>query len=77
MPDGNGDQFAFEALAGLALTRGNGARLLVDGTVTFEALFEAVRQAERYVLAQFYIVHLDFRKSTQLLTTNTRTDRCG
>jgi cardiolipin synthase len=54
-----GEMHAFGRLATLPLTRGNGARLLVDGDETFEAIFAAIDAAEEYVLAQFYIIHDD------------------
>ena len=50
---------AFDAMATLPFTRGNDVRLLVDGQATFDALFEAIDGAERYVLTQFYIVRDD------------------
>jgi cardiolipin synthase A/B len=40
-------------------TTGNDVRLLVDGTACFEAIFAAIAGAQRYVLAQFYIVRDD------------------
>jgi cardiolipin synthase len=40
-------------------TRGNRARLLVDGEQTFAAIFEAIRGAKSYVLVQFFIIHDD------------------
>jgi cardiolipin synthase len=49
----------FEGLSTLFFTRGNGARLLVDGHSTFKAMFDAVRTAQDYVLAQSYIIHDD------------------
>jgi len=54
-----GEVHAFSTLATLPLTRGNGARLLVDGGATFEAIFDAMDRAEDYILAQFYIIHDD------------------
>lgn len=48
-----------ERLAGMPFTGGNQARLLVDGPQTFEAIFEGVAQAKRYVLVQFFIIHND------------------
>ncbi|SDC23461.1 cardiolipin synthase [Ruegeria marina] len=50
---------AFEQIAQMAVSRGNGARLLVDGDATFKAIFDAIDRAERYVLVQFYIVRDD------------------
>lgn len=50
---------AFERLAETPFTRGNHARLLVDGDATFDAIFAAIDGAQTYVLAQFYIIHDD------------------
>lgn len=49
----------FEALAHLPVSRGNGARLLIDGQETFDAIFKAIDAAQSYVLIQFYIVRDD------------------
>lgn len=46
-------------LAALPATRGNAARLLVDGEATFDAILAAIAQAKRDVLVQFYIVRDD------------------
>ncbi|MEM6289336.1 MAG: cardiolipin synthase [Bacteroidota bacterium] len=54
-----GEMQAFDRMATLPFTRGNDARLLVDGEATFEALFAALDAAEDYVLTQFYIVRDD------------------
>src|SRR5690606_33652751 len=60
VPDGErGELRAFDRLATLPLTCRNGARLLIDGAATFEAIFEAMDRAEDYILAQFYIIHDD------------------
>ena len=48
-----------ERLAGMPFTRGNNVTLLKDGLGTFPAIFEAIAQAEKYVLVQFYIIHDD------------------
>ncbi len=50
---------AFEALAHLPVSRGNGAELLIDGKATFDAILDAIDKAENYVLIQFYIVRDD------------------
>ena len=34
-------------------------RLLIDGEETFDSILEDIRQAEEYVLVQFYIVRDD------------------
>ena len=54
-----GEMRAFGALSTVPFTDGNDVRLLIDGAETFEAIFAAVDRAERYVLAQFYIIHDD------------------
>ncbi|GAB5534561.1 MAG: cardiolipin synthase [Rubricoccaceae bacterium] len=54
-----GEMRAFDAMATLPFTRGNALELLIDGEATFDALFNAIDSAERYVLAQFYIIHDD------------------
>ena len=57
--DERGEMEAFRALATAPFTSGNDARLLVDGHATFDAIFAGIDAAERYVLAQFYIIHDD------------------
>ena len=54
-----GEMRAFSEMATLPFTRGNRVRLLVDGDETFDALLAGIDRAERYVLAQFFIVHDD------------------
>ncbi len=46
-------------LARMPFLRGNETRLLIDGVETFEAIFAAIDSAERYVLAEFFIVKDD------------------
>ncbi len=48
-----------EQLAKMPFTRGNQARLLVDGAATFEAMLAAIAEARDYLLVQFYIVRDD------------------
>lgn len=50
---------AAEFLGGLPYTRGNELMLLIDGEETFEALFTAIRSAEKYLLVNFFIVKND------------------
>ena len=57
--DERGEQKAFDALSTAPFTRGNAADLLIDGQETFDAIFEGIDRAERYLLVQFYIVHDD------------------
>ncbi len=54
-----GELLAFQNLSTHPFTRGNGARLLIDGTATFEAIFEGIDAAKDYVLVQFYIIRDD------------------
>ena len=57
-PDGLNPR-PFEKLAAMGATRGNDMQLLIDGDATFEALFAAIDGAQRYILAQFFIIHDD------------------
>ena len=57
--DARGEQQAFDRLSTAPFTRGNAADLLIDGQETFDAIFEGMKKAERYLLVQFYIVHDD------------------
>lgn len=57
--DARGELRAFREMASFPFTNGNGARLLIDGEQTFEALFEALARAEHYILFQFYILRGD------------------
>ncbi|MBC12932.1 MAG: cardiolipin synthase [Rhodothermaceae bacterium] len=54
-----GEMQAFDQMATVPFTTGNQIELLVDGDDTFDALFAGIDAAERYVLAQFYIIHDD------------------
>jgi len=53
------DQHAMERLAALPYTDLNQVDLLINGEETFEAIFTAMREAETYLLIQFYIFHDD------------------
>ncbi|MCO8124973.1 cardiolipin synthase [Stieleria sp. TO1_6] len=48
-----------ENLSQLPITTGNAAKLLVDGEQTFDAILDAMEQAKRYILFQFYILRDD------------------
>lgn len=48
-----------QSLAKLPATRCNDADLLIDGEKTFDAIFKSIKDAEEYVLVQFYIIHAD------------------
>lgn len=49
----------FEQLAKQPFTKGNSIQLLLDGDATFNAIFDAIEKAEKYVLIEFFIVHHD------------------
>jgi len=53
------DLAVFERLARFPFMRFNGARLLINGEATFDALLAAIEAAEDYILMQFYIVRDD------------------
>ena len=55
----NADVQAVEQLAMMPLTHGNQATLLIDGSATFDSLFDGIERAEQYVLVQFFIVRDD------------------
>lgn len=48
-----------QSLAKLPATRQNQATLLINGQATFDAIFEAIDAAEKYILVQFYILRDD------------------
>tara|TARA_R110002096_G_scaffold24760_39_gene78132 strand:+ start:3718 stop:5130 length:1413 start_codon:yes stop_codon:yes gene_type:complete len=48
-----------EKVASLPTMRGNHADLLVDGKNTFKSIFDAVEQAQNYVLVQFFSIRDD------------------
>ncbi|MDG2481588.1 MAG: cardiolipin synthase, partial [Alphaproteobacteria bacterium] len=52
-------RLALEKLAEMPIVTGNGYHLLIDGEATFEAIFEAIDQAEKYLLVAFYILRDD------------------
>ncbi|MCM2375183.1 cardiolipin synthase [Aporhodopirellula aestuarii] len=41
------------------VTRGNRAKLLVDGPETFDAMLQSIESAKTYILVEFYIIHDD------------------
>ena len=49
----------FEKLSRHRFTKENQVELLVDGEATFGAIFEAIDQAEDYILVQFFIIKDD------------------
>lgn len=48
-----------ERLASLPFTSGNETQLLVDGERTFQAIFDAIDEAQDYILVEFFIVNDD------------------
>ncbi|HYS66427.1 MAG TPA: cardiolipin synthase [Paraburkholderia sp.] len=46
-------------LGGMPFLPGNSVRTLVNGTATFEAIFDAIENARHYVIVQFFIVRAD------------------
>ncbi len=48
-----------ENLALLPLTRHNDVKLLIDGEATFNAIFDSIRCAKKYILIEFYIIRAD------------------
>jgi len=50
---------AARLLGGLPFTRANHLDLLIDGEETFERIFRAIREAQRYLCVNFYIVNSD------------------
>jgi cardiolipin synthase len=46
-------------LGGMPFLPGNSVRTLVNGTATFEAIFQAIESARHYVIVQFFIVRDD------------------
>lgn len=54
----------------LPFTSHNSANLLINGTETYKAMLNAIKQAQDYVLLQFYIIHNDHVGETfrQVLT---------
>lgn len=53
------DQIELQNLAMLPMVGGNKLNLLIDGRKTFNAIFNAIEQAEHTLLIQFYIVRND------------------
>lgn len=57
------DQTSFmqvsSSLADMPFSSGNAAELLIDGEATFRAIFDAIDQAQDYILVQFFIIKDD------------------
>lgn len=54
-----GNARALQSLARMPWTRRNGVELLIDGDATFDALFRAIDEAERSIVAEFFILRDD------------------
>lgn len=59
IPDDDAFERAAQMLGGLPFTRGNELELLIDGEMTFERIFQAIRGAESYLCVNFFIVKND------------------
>lgn len=59
VPEEHGNARVLTELTHLPFLRSNQARLLVDGDSTFEAMFAAIDEATRFVVAEFFIVNDD------------------
>jgi cardiolipin synthase len=58
-PVADGRHLLARRLAYMPFTSKNEATLLVDGAATFQAIFDALRAAQYYVLVEFYILRAD------------------
>lgn len=59
LPDYGGRLSSLERLAHLPFTYGNRVHVFDDGLSAFDAIFDAIGNARRYVLVQFFIVRHD------------------
>jgi len=57
--EGESEHHVLTRLARLPFFGGNRSRLLINGEVTFDAIFDAIGEATDYVLIQFYLVRND------------------
>ena len=57
--DPGSPEAVLDKLSPFWFTSGNALEVLVDGQETFDAIFDAIASAEKYVLVQFYIVRDD------------------
>lgn len=48
-----------QRLAKMPFTKGNTAKLLIDGEETFDAIFKGIESAKKYILVQYYILKED------------------
>ncbi|NQX00983.1 cardiolipin synthase [bacterium] len=59
IPEDDAFERAAQLLGGLPFTRGNDLELLIDGDVTFERIFEVIRESKSYLCVNFFIVKND------------------
>ncbi|QDT03082.1 putative cardiolipin synthase YwiE [Rubripirellula lacrimiformis] len=59
VPDRTDTHRLVTRLVKLPVTRGNEAKLLIDGPATFDAMMNSIESAKSYVLVEFYIVRDD------------------
>ena len=64
IPDDDAFERAAQVLGGLPFTRGNKLELLIDGDITFERIFQTIRESKHYLCVNFFIVKND-RLGTQ------------
>lgn len=57
--DRYGEARVLEQLSHMRFTDGNDTRLLVNGKATFEAIFESIDAATKYLLVEFFIINDD------------------
>lgn len=57
--DDYGNLQALSALGGYPSLINNKVQLLINGQQTFDAIFDAIRQARKVILVQFFIIHND------------------
>lgn len=53
------DARLIQRLAKMPFTTGNTAKLLIDGEETFDAIFQGISSAKKYILVQYYILRED------------------
>jgi cardiolipin synthase A/B len=56
---GNPTIRTLQRLSGMPFLRGNAVRVLINGDATFAAILEAIDDAQRYIVVQFFIVRAD------------------
>ncbi len=49
----------FRRLSTTPMTKGNSLKLLINGEKTFDAIFDGIDRAERYLLVQYYLIRDD------------------